>query len=867
MDLPRTWFVRLLVAFLLIRSTAAPAGENWPQFKFDARHSGNLPQRVIAAPLKLAGAIPLTDAVFTAPVVADGRVYVVDGAGVAFCIDAQTLRVVWEFASRGGNANCGNVSSPAIAGRYLHFGTMAGSYYVLDRTNGNVVEEILCGEPIFSAPVVGQDRVYFVTLGARVHALEPDGTVCWVWDYLNEEIGFAGDRFSGEEWTKHKEGKVEPDDLFMCSRDLAAYGQMLVLPLGIPVVWLEDTGDTGQVRAVFRSPSATLGLSVAEDKTVYRQWHILDNRSQVDRLRLRGNEVENLGPVAGTETNTRETGLVGFSSVSPRGEDVFRTRPQGGYGLCRHLSGSKQTSVLATAASIVPPILLRDQAVYGDLNGSLHVVPLSGRGKAWSFKTAFGKTISAPAAVCDGRIYFGCEDGYLYVLGPEGKAPLPSTERELWKIRSPLTSKRAAEEYDRFTSFHDFSNTNADDQGLKPPFKMKWVRRFEGTTKHFSTCGGGRLYTHTAEGQIFAVEQETGRLLWREYYPGVHISYTSPLYHQERLLVPQAGLKKCRLRCLDAATGKLIWEAPFAGSPSWNRQMPPIIHKNLAIYMFGTGKYGDDAQLAPGEKKVGWLFGHHAILGFPASHHPRVRAYDLETGKQVWERDFSGYGSGGDDAGLCVMDGTLYYSCFFGGAPRRRGVKSAYGITTALDPDTGREIWATTDYSVQAGCAVSAKDGRLYLGGYRPGQEPQSPRVWCLDAKDGSLVWESDPLHLAVNVVTIGPRFVFVHGQRKEGYLLDKDSGEIIEIVARGYKCTRFTFSEPYLLGSNLDLIDTSDVSNVRLVSSGPRLDPSECAAAMVSNGRVFYTGQGSGLQVSEVYGAEAATFTVPWNR
>ena len=182
-----------------------------------------------------------------------------------------------------------------------------------------------------------------------------------------------------------------------------------------------------------------------------------------------------------------------------------------------------------------------------------------------------------------------------------------------------------------------------------------------------------------------------------------------------------------------------------------------------------------------------------------------------------------------------------------------------------MEPETGRVIWSTTDYSVQAGCAVSGKNGRLYLGGYRPGPGAGRPRVWCLDAKDGSLIWESDPLYLAVNVATIGPRFVFVHGQRKEGYLLDKGSGTIMAIVARGYKCTRFAFSEPYLLGSNLDIIDLSDVNDVRLVSSGPRLDPSECASAMVSNGRIFYTGQGGGLQVSQVYGTEAATFTPPW--
>ncbi len=850
----------LLIAFVVAGVAAAQTGEDWPQFKYDARHSGNVPDRSVATPLRLVGTVSLTDAAFTSPVVADGRVYVVDGSGVAFCIDAATLQVLWKRETRGGPANCNNVSSPAIAGKFLHFGTMAGSYYVLDRSSGNVVKEIRCGEPIFSTPVVGEERVYFATLGSRVFALEPDGTVCWVWDFLKDEMNFAGDRWSGEAWLKHKEGKVAQSDLFMCAWDMAAYGKTLVVPAGVPVVWLEDMGRKAETRAVHVPRTVNFALSVGEDGTAYRQWHVLDNRGGVELLRLRDGAVETPGQVPGTETSATGTGLVSFSSVSLRGDDVFRTRPQAGLGLCRHSADREQPHVLSDAASIAPLVLLRDTVVYGDLNGRLHVVPLAEGKEPWSFKTAFGRAISAPVAVCDGRIYFGCEDGYLYVLGPQGDAPLPSKELEFWKIRSPLASKLADPKHDRFTSYANFANTNVDHQGLKPPFKFKWVRRFAGTTKHFSTFGGGRMYTHTAEGQIFAVEQETGRLLWRQYYPGVHVSYTAPLYYKGRLLVPQAGLEKCRLRCLDAATGKLIWEAPFAGSPSWNRQQPPVVHGNLAIYMFGTGRYGDDAR-----EKVNWLFGHHSIRSFPESHKPLVRAFDLDTGKVAWERDFAKYGSGGDDAGLCLVGGTLYYTCFFGGTPERRGVPAPSGVTAALDPATGRVNWCTTDYSTQGGCTISGRDGRLYLGGYRPGAGARGRRVWCLDAKDGSLIWESDPLYLAVKVVTVGPRFVFAHGQRKEGYLLDKETGKTVNVVARGYKCTGFSLSEPYLLGSSLDVIDVSDMKDERLISSGPRVDPSECVGAIISNGRMYYTGQGSGLQVSQVYGAEAEAFVAPW--
>ena len=867
---PRHTIVRLLAVYLLTGAISAYSDENWLQFKYDCRHSGDVPHRSVTTPLGLIGAVPLTDAVFTAPVVADERIYVVDGAGVAFCLDASTLDVVWKFRSRGGKANCNNVSSPAIVENYLHFGTMAGSYYVLDAAKGTVVKKVVCGEPIFSSPVVANGRVYFATLGSQVYALEPDGTICWVWDFVKERLGFTANRWSGDDWLKHKGARVTPNEQFCCSRNLVAYNKTLIIPAGGPVVWLKDAGDSAEVQAVHESRSTTLGLSIGENGTVYRQWTLLDNGGRVDTLQLGDKKVQR-DYVRGTGTSTRG-GLLSFCSVSLRGQDVYRCRPEEGFGFCRHIPGQEQPQYLGGYPSIAPPILLRNSAIYGGLDGNLYTVPLSGSGGVWSFKTAFGRAISAPVAVCDGRVFFGCEDGYLYALGPGGTATLPSKDLQIWKIRSLLTSKLADTKYNRFTSFGNWANTNVDKQGIAPPFKINWIRRYEGTTKHFSTFGGGRMYTHTAEGQIFAVEQETGRLLWRRYFPGVHICYTSPLYYRERLLVPQAGLEKCYLRCLDAATGKLLWEAPFSGSPSWNRQLPPVVYKrdparrgpDLAIYMFGTGRYGKYAP-KEAEERIEWLFEHQNNPSFPRSHKPLLRAYDMDTGKEIWTKDFSGFGSGGDDAGACLMDGTLYYSCYFGhSAKSRRGLPGAKGLTAAIKPETGQVIWLTTRYFIHGGCTISGENGRLYLGGYNK-LEGGDSLVWCVDARDGSMIWKSEPVREAIQVVTIGPRFLFVHAQYRNGFLLNKNTGKIITTLTPGYKCTRFTFSEPYLLGSNMDVHDLSNVDNIKLVSSGPRLDPSECIGTVVSNGRIFYTCHGGGLQACQVYGTETASIAAPW--
>ena len=245
------------------------------------------------------------------------------------------------------------------------------------------------------------------------------------------------------------------------------------------------------------------------------------------------------------------------------------------------------------------------------------------------------------------------------------------------------------------------------------------------------------MYTHTAEGQIFAVEQETGRLLWRRYWPDVYLSFTSPLYYNEKLLVPQAGMKQSRLRCLDAATGELLWEAPFTGSPSWSRQVPPVVHGNLAIYVFGSGRYApqgtekayvqqDEPEPRPdGAEVMSWIYTHDNPY-YPKDNRPLHRAPGTWTpGELVWQRDFSEFGTGGNDCGLCLMDGTLYYSTFFGYAAQRRGEPGPRGLTAALDPATGKVLWLTTEYYVTAGCTISGADGRLYLGGYN---QPQRRR-------------------------------------------------------------------------------------------------------------------------------------------
>src|SRR2546423_6012036 len=105
---------------LLLSATVVRGSDDWPQLQGDALRSGNAADAAVTTPLGLAGAVPLTDGIYAAPVIADGKVFVVDGSGVVCAIDAQTLKVLWRFETRGGPGNCNNVAAPAVIGKYVH---------------------------------------------------------------------------------------------------------------------------------------------------------------------------------------------------------------------------------------------------------------------------------------------------------------------------------------------------------------------------------------------------------------------------------------------------------------------------------------------------------------------------------------------------------------------------------------------------------------------------------------------------------------------------------------------------------------------------------------------------------------------------
>jgi hypothetical protein len=133
------------------------------------------------------------------------------------------------------------------------------------------------------------------------------------------------------------------------------------------------------------------------------------------------------------------------------------------------------------------------------------------------------------------------------------------------------------------------------------------------------------------------------------------------------------------------------------------------------------------------------------------------------------------------------------------------------GLTACLDPETGEVIWLTNQYYVTAKCTLTGRDGRIYIGGYNPASEETKDRfVWCLDARDGSLIWQSDPVTSALNVVTVGEDFIFSNALRGRGNVFHRETGGWWAASGTTMPAADSHLSEPYILGANMDMIDLS---------------------------------------------------------
>lgn len=252
----------------------------------------------------------------------------------------------------------------------------------------------------------------------------------------------------------------------------------------------------------------------------------------------------------------------------------------------------------------------------------------------------------------------------------------------------------------------------SDETGFKKELKAApkpvWERTVGSAFSSFAAVGN-RIYTcgeSEKQQTLYCLNADNGEIVWQKpfekRFKNEHGDGTraTPTVDGDRVYVLGAYGK---LICVDAATGKDIWENQFKNVPTWAYSGSVLIEGDLAIVSAGKG-------------------------------HGSLVAYEKKTGKEVWK-------CGDDQVGYA----TPYPFTF----NNHRYVVGFMGNAAIIaEMKTGREVWRQpwkTSWDVNAAMPIF-QDGHLFItSGYETGAG-----LFKLSADGDKLgatqVWKSDVL-------------------------------------------------------------------------------------------------------------------------
>jgi len=319
-------------------------------------------------------------------------------------------------------------------------------------------------------------------------------------------------------------------------------------------------------------------------------------------------------------------------------------------------------------------------------------------GVKWTFK-AGGPIVTSPA-VSGGVVYIASLDGHLPAVDQE-----TGTERWKFKSRLPIASSPAVDG----GSVYFVSSTGAlaaIDAATGQPkwvFAAEYEKKFEGKGLHgypsaaqtipdawdiFTSSpavAGGKVYFGSGDGNVYAVDAETGVLQWK--FPTGGVVHASPAVANHTVYI---GSWDSYLYAIDAGTGQQKW--------SFKTGEDPAIHNQVG--------FQSSPAVVDGTVYVGCRDAH-------------VYAIDAATGKKKWDYPTSKSWVIGTPA---VRDGVVYVGT------------SDSARFMALDAKTGRLRFNFDAKAYMFSSAAVAGD-LAYVGNH-------NGRVYAIETKTGALAWE-----------------------------------------------------------------------------------------------------------------------------
>lgn len=832
---PRSRMVRgvypVLVVLAAFLAGARCLAADWPQFMRNPAHTGDAADEQLRFPLGLAAQVRLDDAVMTSPAVVGERAYVVDQMGTAYCIDAHAGRIVWKAAPDGAEAMGTNTSSPCVAQGRVYFGTTAGNFHILDARDGKVIKTLAIGSPILSAPTFANDSLYFQALDAVLRCVDLDGNQRWQWDHYarfqeSAETAKAMERLRAPASVDGMYGTPNYG-----GGEVAVSGKRIVTNFGWDIVCLEHTAAEAKLLWCNRAPTggngtAPMSPSICGD-WIYASGMGADGVMGMTRLSLLDGQVSKTS--GDIKNYAPKVEAVPWSTPAVRGTAAAGREFQGQYysrnGIALYDFETGKPLMKWRDEKDATPIvtshaMAKEHLVATTLRGEVLVFDIAANrpGSPFRFRTPNGKGVGSSPAISGGRIYFGCDDGYFYVLGPEGNLrPQADDSRALHEPRANVRSATGLT-YDWPSTGANPANTSfVNDPDLKPPLQVRWATRAFGHFKAPCIAYEEDVISVTLQGLVTCQEQETGRIRWRMAMPGSE-SWTGAglLADAGRLFVarPIYGRPEGVFHCLDLRTGRILWSAKIGGRAIWERSSPVVAGDLVA---FGSMR--------------------------PSTNGPpgaMIQAWEAATGKPAWQVDLNVHGNRVGDIGGCTDGKTMYFTAGVGDYKLAKGEQKG-GEAVAIEANSGKVLWRSTD-PFGSTCPVLIGD-RLLLNEY-------FGDLSCVSAADGKPLWKRKTG--GYDRFSVGADFLVTRGYGGHGIKVRLEDGKDYpgcrELGGETHACGAVALTPAYSFAITLTGLNVREVQTGKLLWRSPGFAPRACVNPALANGRVFWPSAASGV-------------------
>ena len=341
----------------------------------------------------------------------------------------------------------------------------------------------------------------------------------------------------------------------------------------------------------------------------------------------------------------------------------------------------------------------------------------------WAFK-AGGAIVTSPA-VADGVVYIAAMDGHLYAIDQE-------TGKEKWNFKSsmPIASSPAVVGGALYFVSSAGSLVSLDLKTGQPKwvYSIEYERKFEAKNLHgyppaaqtmpdvwdmFTSSpavANGKVYFGSGDGNVYAVDAQTGQLLWK--FPTKDVVHSSPAVVNNTVYIGSwdsylyaldgdtgqekwsfksgedstahnqvgfqsspavvdgtvyIGCRDAHVYAIDATTGRKKWDYPTAkswviGTPAVRDGMVYVGTSDSSRFMALDAKTG---RLRFNFKAGAYMFSSPAVAGdlaYVGDHNGRLYAIEAKAGKLAWE--FQTEASKKDPMKILNADGTLNQSAF-----------------------------------------------------------------------------------------------------------------------------------------------------------------------------------------------------------